>query len=472
MSGGPPKLKKHIKLLPFLRVRNDFAMSVSNYYRATTGRQITRWYSVLISMQLIGFAIVSFWPSYLGVDGRFVTVPFRAVLLTLCLWCVILSVRRGIPRHLDSPTTLICCAFWIAYCSRSVWELVMHPWIGAQYTPETWEFALYLFLCTIPAFASTYLIGDIRVYRLALKWVLIFSVIGCVLSLQFHWVDLTTHSADARLQGNDMLSPILYGHLGVTAAILGIFSLVHKSKTSLKGLGAIAIPLGLVTVFLSASRGPLIALVTLAPLTLYFGCAGRIGRLGVWAAAFMAGVFFGVPLMIQQVSNRGIDLYTYFGTMEAFTASESSLSRMQLMSDAWSAFRNNPLLGAGLFETFLRTYPHNVLLEALMSTGVLGGTSIALLLGLGVVKSFQLMNRMPNMAWLPLLYLEYLIHLMVSGCIYFDPTAFALLGVVLAAVPMRSEPQWSRAGRFSFFSAPVTSQLVGQPARIATCDIS
>lgn len=429
----------------------------SLYHEGNASRQLTRWYSLLISVQLIGFALISFLPAYLGVDGRLVTVPFRALLVTLCLWCGILAVRRGTPRHLDSPITLICCTFWLTYCSRAIWELVMHPWMGAQYTPETWEFALYLFLCTIPAFASTYLVSNIRVYRLALKWVLVSSVLGCVLSLQFHWADLTTHSADARLQGNDMLSPIFYGHLGVTAAILGIFSLVHRSRATLKGLSVIAIPLGVVTVLLSASRGPLIALMSLAPLTLYFGCSGRIGKLGIWAAAFMAGVFFGIPLLIQQVSNRGVDLYTYFGTMEAFTASESSLSRIQLMSDAWAAFRSHPLLGAGLFETYLRTYPHNVLLEAFMSAGVLGGSAMLLLLGLGLIKSFWLMSRMPDLAWLPLLYLQYLIHLMVSGCIYFDPTAFALLGAVLAAVPIRPRSEGT-----SFLSA-LRNSAVGQP---------
>jgi len=413
--------------------------SMSYSTTTNTERQISRWYSLLLTVQLIGFAFVSFWPTYLGVEGRLVTVPFRAVLLILCVWCGTLALRRGLPRHLDSPVSVLCCIFWVAYGSRAAWELVTHPWVGAQYTPEPWEFVLYLFFCTIPAFSSTYVAGDIRVYRSALNWILVFSVLGCVLALQFNWVDLTTYSSSARLQGNDLLSPILYGHLGATAAILGVFSLVQKSRTSLRSFGAVAIPIGVVTVLLSASRAPLIALATLAPLTLYFGCSGRIGRLGIWLVPLLAACFFGFPALIEQVSNRGVDLYTYFGTIDAFTASDSSLSRMRLMSDAWGAFQKNPLLGAGLFETYLRTYPHNVVLEAFMSTGVLGGTAMILLLGLGLVKSFQLMRKIPDMAWVPLLYLEYLIHLMVSGCIYFDPTAFALLGVVLAAVPTRSQ---------------------------------
>jgi hypothetical protein len=57
-----------------------------------------------------------------------------------------------------------------------------------------------------------------------------------------------------------------------------------------------------------------------------------------------------------------------------------------------------------------------------------------------IVKSFRLMHNLPEMSWLPILYLQYLIHLMVSGCLYFDPTAFALMGAILAAAPSAPRP--------------------------------
>lgn len=413
--------------------------SVAYDYPRAPSRQMSRWYNVLMTLQLSGFAVVSFWPSYLDVIGRMVTVPYRALLLLLCIWCCFLALRRGLPRHTSSPVTLASVGLWLTYSIRGCWQLVMHPWVSVERgMPETWEFAFYLFLCTIPAFVSAYLVDDLRIYRPALKYVLFLSVAGCLMSLQYHWLDLTTYSTDSRMQGNDLLGPILFGHLGVTTAVLGIFSLVRGGRKfrSMHGLIAIvALPLGVATVLMAASRAPLIALVILVPLTIFFASFGRGLRLTSWAVVLGVVAVFAMPLLIQQVMSRGVDLYTYFGSIEAFTSSDSSLNRAQLMRDAWHAFEAHPFLGAGLFETYLHTYPHNIVLEAFMATGVFGGTMMTCLVIVSIIKSFQLMRNLPEMSWIPILYLQYLIHLMVSGCLYFDPTAFALMGIVLAAVP-------------------------------------
>jgi hypothetical protein len=408
-------------------------------YSLQSTQQISRWYSVLIVLQLSGFAVVSFWPSYLGVEGRMVTVPYRAMLLVVCAWCCLLVLRHGLPRHTNSPVSLMGSGLWLAYSIRGCWQLTMHPWVSIERgMPETWEFAFYLFLCTIPAFFSAYLVDDIRIYNPALKYVQLFCIAGCLMALQYHWVDLTTHTAESRMQGNDLLGPIQFGHLGVTTAVLGIFSLVrggHKFRGMYGMMAIIALPLGVVTVLMAASRAPLIALVVLLPLTIFFASYGRGLKLTGWAVVLGAIALFAIPLLVQQVMSRGVDLYTYFGSVEAFTSSESSLNRAQLMRDAWHAFEAHPFFGAGLFETYLHTYPHNVVLEALMATGVFGGTMMTGLVIVSLIKSFRLMHNFPEMSWIPILYLQYLIHLMVSGALYFDPTAFALMGAVLAAAP-------------------------------------
>ena len=401
---------------------------------------MSRWYTVLMTLQLSGFAVVSFWPGYLGIEGRMVTVPYRAVLLLVCIWCCLLALRRGLPRHANSPVSLAIFGLWLTYSIRGCWQLVMHPWVSIERgMPETWEFAFYLFLCTIPAFVSAYVVDDLRIYRPALKYVLLLGIAGCLMSVQYHWVDLKTYSTDSRMQGNDLLGPIQFGHLGVTTAVLGIFALVRggkKFRSMYRLIAIVAVPLGVGTVLMAASRAPLIALVVLAPLTIFFASYGRGLKLTSWAIVLSAGAIFAVPLLVQQVMSRGVDLYTYFGSVEAFTSSESSLNRAQLMRDAWHAFEAHPFLGAGLFETYLHTYPHNVVLEAFMATGVFGGTMMICLVVVSIFKAFQLMHNLPDMSWIPILYLQYLIHLMVSGCLYFDPTAFALMGAVLAAAPL------------------------------------
>jgi O-antigen ligase len=190
--------------------------------------------------------------------------------------------------------------------------------------------------------------------------------------------------------------------------------------------------LGIATVLLSASRGPFIALLVLFPMVVYFASKWSKSKMLIWALVASIGLAIILPIMVKTIMAGGVMLETYFGSVAAFTAGESSENRMDLMSKGWEMFLNHPLFGGGLFEPSLITYPHNTVVEAFMATGIFGGMAYLIMLVIAAVKAFVLMKRRPEMSWLPVLFLQQVIFWLTSGCIYFSPTAFALLGVMLA----------------------------------------
>lgn len=409
-------------------------------------RGFARCCSLLMVLHLSGFAMVTFFPTYLHVQGRLLTVPFRGLVLALCLYCCAKILLQGLPRHIMSLSGLTIVVFWLTYSLRAGYELSgqAHPWIGTEYTPLPWEFTLYLFCSTIPAFVAAYLINDLRIYGFALNWTLTLSLAGCLMSLQYHWDNVITYTTSARLQANDLLNPISYGHMGTTAALLSLFCVVRGGKQlriprRVILLGGVV--LGVVTVFLSASRGPLIALVGLVPVVVFFAAGGtrNLSRVSGWFILLCLASICVLPTLVNQVVMRGVDLYTYFGSLDAFTASESSLNRIELMRSAWNMFVAHPLFGYGLFEPITIAYPHNTILEAFMATGILGGAAYAVLIVVATTKAFRLMNHMPELAWLPIVFLQLLVNSMVSSSLYFDPTFFALMGAMLGATIMNTQ---------------------------------
>ena len=70
-----------------------------------------------------------------------------------------------------------------------------------------------------------------------------------------------------------------------------------------------------------------------------------------------------------------------------------------------------------------------------MATGALGGAAFVGIIGIAVLNAIALMRRRPQMAWLPIVFFQYLIHMQVAGCLYFNPTGFALIGIMLAIRP-------------------------------------
>lgn len=217
--------------------------------------------------------------------------------------------------------------------------------------------------------------GDIELYLLltlfidALSGILVLRQLG------------TASSGATDRYGLPLQNVISLGVQGAEALMVATFLLVKGRRRWHQLFAAAVIPVSLVALLASGSRGPVLGgslglLVLLVMLARSRRAALRIVALGVVVVASFVLVLQLVP---SGAAHRSLSIVT--GTKSGL----ASNGRDQLWTAAWDTFSAHPLLGVGTgsFATHgrrivcpgpgcLDRYPHNVVLEMAAELGILG----------------------------------------------------------------------------------------------------
>ncbi len=438
------------------KLTSNEGVEASTSGSADRPRHLERIACLLLPLNVGGFVLASYLPGLLSMNNRPVSVAFRALFAGLCVYLVWSALRLGRmrkPRAVD----LLAIVFWSLYLTRFAIDTVINPVSLGMSDSDFFQFLIGTSFLTFIAFSA---VSDMRIYRNALHWIAIVLACDCLFSYFSNSYDLTAGTARDRLGANAIINPITYGHIGVTAAIIGLFLFLGISKRyktfrfSLFGL--ILMLLGMFALLSSAARGPLVAGVVLLLLLLIVAFRHGAGGRMVAASLFMAIV---VPILIGIVVAAGVPIQRYFGSASAFLESNSTAHRESLESLGWKEFVEHPILGSSMVERESLTYPHNFLIESFMATGLVGGTAFSLLLLIGLWRSLTLLYRHPEDCWISLLFLHSMIAGMFSGGLFCAPWFWGMLAIMLSAshrdqhdalpVAMRRRPQSEPGGHWT-----------------------
>ncbi len=153
-----------------------------------------------------------------------------------------------------------------------------------------------------------------------------------------------------------------------------------------------SLPLGLLNLLLGGSRGPLIALVLLS-LIIFLQKKFFIDSINIAKVLKLFFTLVSCFLLIFALfisSERGKFVLGRIFADGQFVLLEDT-NRNFLYNSAWNQFLRNPLIGDRYYEVISRSYPHNLILESLMATGVLG--TFFLLLNLVILFLIFLSQR-------------------------------------------------------------------------------
>jgi O-antigen ligase len=383
--------------------------------------------SLLLIANLVGFFFISYLPGLFGVDSRVATVPFRASLLALnliVLWRLLTTRRLNFSWK---PTTALAAIFWMLYSLRFFVDAgFKHVYLGRP--PE--EIGLMLFGTTLPTFLVLLCVRDIRVYKPALGWTMLVLCICCFLAIG----QSATLEHQYLHRANDVLNHITYGHMGLTAIILGLFVLLdigreYHFRIWVRFLSVGAICLGAYSVLAASSRGAFVAGVALLPMVAWLGWRKGSKILTFTIVGVIALVVISSAVILAK---SGPKLQKAIYTAAAYSAADASIyNRQNMAQSAWQEYEENPIFGSSLVERQYLSYPHNAIIEAFMATGTFGGFAFTLMMAFAAWRAFALMRRDVAMAWLPICFLQQFISAMFSGGIYGEFTLFALTGIML-----------------------------------------
>ncbi len=415
--------------------RGPWASQVTTVGASRLGGMVT----LLMTGTLAGFLMVSYLPGALGVDSRIATVPFRGLMLLLQLYALFRFLGVGHLRMGMSVISVAAVFFWTAYSLRFIVDAAfLEVPLG---TPPS-DMALSLFAICLPTFLVLYQVRNIELYRRALPWSMLALGVCCLASMLRTRTsqDVTLHG---RYQGNDILNSVSYGHMGVTAIILGLFVLLQIGRIQrpwfLRAGAAVIVCLGAFSILAASSRGALVAGILVVPLVGYLGlrCGSRF-----FTVAIGVVLVFVLSVTVTYFARNGLKIERLLASAAAYdTTSDSVNTRHNLIRDAWREYMDHPWLGSSIVERNALIYPHNAVVEAFMATGTFGGSAFVLLIVAAVYRAMRFIRRGPAMAWIPVCFFQQLIGAMFSGGLYGNVPLWAMMAIMLGADLPRFPPR-------------------------------
>jgi O-antigen ligase len=384
--------------------------------------------ALLYALTLVGFPLASTLPIVLGVGSQAVTVPFRLLVVALTAGALYFCLLRR-ARLVAGATVLLSLALWLMLLGRVFLDTVFDPLPGEPGMPVSQYLLLSIGAGFLPALAFLE-VPTTATLDVARRVTEVLGAIALAALLYLGLRGAFEGRIFSRLS-TEILNPISVGHLGASVFLVTLAGLA-TSRGLAKLLRMLLIVLSLVVVVASVSRGPIVAALLLAIVHVLLGqlrrglsMGGLLLRIGTIAGAVV--LFAAAIVFIESTTNAQITSRFYGGFGDA-----SSQERMLLFRGAWQQFSEQPLTGHAYVELGLMTYPHNLLLETMMATGVIGLAVLLLVLLGATLAGGRVLLADARTAWPALLLLQYLIALMFSGSILLDGRFWAMLFAVLA----------------------------------------
>lgn len=397
----------------------------------------------LFVLSICGYALSSGISVLLDIDNRVLSYLYRGVLFCLSFMVVFnLGTKNKVAYSGDLLVLLFL--FWAAYTIR----LLVDVYLGDSYLALNAEvyFLVAYGGCLIPMLALMRKYNE-RVLCKARDMILYFASSAVILHLFVYFSEREINIT--RFQ-TDYLNPISFGHLGATISLVAISLMYSKALYTrvhaIVTLGLLC--LGLFSLAASASRGPVISFVG-AMLFLYFA-SGISRKLGIKVASiiiFSIGSLFLASTYVE--TEFGFITVSRINSMLSGSKDLSIIERRNTISGAFRQFKESPIVGSSIEEHESGFYPHNIFVEGLLSTGMLGGVPLILLILLTLSKAFTLVRRYPSLSFIPLLFVQYSIGAMFSGSLWSNTIFWNLLGAVLGLVALDSNgvKKGCRSGR-------------------------
>ena len=359
--------------------------------------------SIIFVIILVGYPIFSGITMVLGVDNNSLSIAYRLIVFVAASVLLFLSwFQYGLKIN---HKIFIGASFLFFYIVRMLLEWIVNSDGSKLDWNDFWSFLLLV--CLVPALPYVWKenVPDESNTPYA---IMAFGIIGLVLNfyLIFHIGNLSLE--DQLLSGrleSERLNPIAYGHLGVSTALVSLWVLLIKRDINM--LTILGVFIGVLGVVASGSRGPFLSLAVCAILIL-MQLKFRTDKFALILIAvfLMCSILFG--------------LFSNFDSVYILSRIEASMFeddvRSKIFSDAYHVFLDNMFLGAGYpFDV----YPHNIVLEAFMSSGIVGGVLMVATLSMGVIASLRVLKN-KKFSWVSLLFIQYLLFSMVSGSIYYS----------------------------------------------------
>lgn len=361
-----------------------------------------------------GFLFIGTVPSLIGVSEGSLTVPYKLFMLIFSLFLIFLSINSGKFETGFFNKYFLFLTFWLIYSIRIIYDLLVDP-IHLHPEKSTMEYLQFAFGAVfIPCVAVIFIKSNKLDFDWILKWIYRMIFFTLFVAIYFRGGS----EATGRDVGEVNVGVLFFGHLGATLSILSIFQLLEKKNNTFnKILYIVGFILGFVGIIVSASKSPFLALsiVLFVYIVFRFNALKLILILSI-IAIFLNYYFIEIITFLGERFNSN-----FFWRLTQAIEVGGDESRQNIVKIAFNEFIENPFIGnAMLIQSgeFVGWYPHNLIIEALMATGVLGGVFFIAWVIKCLKATHVYLSKSYKDAWVSLLFLQYFIFGMFSKNLY------------------------------------------------------
>ena len=351
-------------------------------------------------------------------DSRIFSVPYRVLIFSLSLFIIYKNLTL---EKFKNIAILSVSLFWIFYFIKNYYSF-NNEFYEPIFSDKFFEIYIRIFVIAwIPSIALL-VINYQKLDLLKVAKFLFFTLI-IMLSLNLLFATIMPHGM-SRLYIFSIYY-ISYGHYGATLSIISLFFLFFKNKELSPYLLIYSVILGFITIFISGARSPFLAILIVIPYLLILKKNFKlIGLFLLLLIITIIGIYyFGKS---DDYHNMFVDR-TYLWLFEG----DNSL-RTPLFHRALEIFKENPILGGRThYEDGM--YPHNLFLELLMATGLVGFI-LYLTRFYPLVKNFQIFStKITNHYYILFfaLFLQYFVLSSTSFTLYSVPEFLYFSSIII-----------------------------------------
>jgi len=319
--------------------------------------------------------------------------------------------------------------FSSAYLIRIIYEMIF---TGNIYHINTSNFLLYflsfVFIPFLFLININFNVDKILLIEKAIKVSCIFFSLLVVLYFKDLFAEnIGRISSVIGRDDENYISPLSLASIGSYGILLTTLQLLtSKNNKIIRILYNIGILLICsVPFFLGSSRGALIALLFTVFILIIMNSSGNKINIVLFIALIL---FFSLSVS----SYLGSNLFDRVLAIQSdYDSGSSSAIRVEIWKTSFYQFVNNPIFGNSLESDFRGYKPHNIFLEVLVTTGIIGFLPFIYLIYTTIRKSLLLLKIKSSASYMSLIFIFTLIVSNFSGGLYSASILFISMSIIL-----------------------------------------
>lgn len=352
------------------------------------------------------------------ISNDFFSIPFRIVFFFFSLYILYLNFENVKRRK----STVFCIAlFWIFYLCKAVHSFRNDFFLSKIISDEYQIYTRILGLNLIP-YIAVLSINFSKEIAVRLNGI-IFNFLWVVLGISCLYT-IIVYRAFEKSSGIFASSYINVGHYGLSLLIISLYYYFQSSEGKIKPV--LGIFIGIFTIFSSSARSPILAAFIIVLVLFCY-----INKLKYWIALFFSILIFMIGIyLLKQTS---VSDFEFVERMYNALFQGNGSGRSLFLLKGWNVFKENIFLGGRiLFEDGM--YPHNIIVEILMSMGIVG-VGLFLLYYRDLWK-FKIKYLRENIYYLPffLFFIQYCVLVLTSGNIFGNMEFWSFSAVTISII--------------------------------------